>query len=146
VLCLGNELIADDGVGPAVAAELRNRGADVDLAESALDGLALLDDLVGADRLVVVDAILTGSTAPGSVRVVTEQELAASPGGWQHALGLFDTIRLGRALGLAVPREVVLVVVEAADLVCVGGPLTPEVRGAVPRVASLVEQLLEDDA
>ena len=45
VLCLGNDLIADDGVGPAIAAELRSRSVDAEVTESSLDGLGLLDDL-----------------------------------------------------------------------------------------------------
>ncbi len=146
MLCLGNELIADDGFGPAVASELRTRSIDADVVESALDGLALLDELVGVDRLVVVDTVATGSATPGSVTVVTEQEIAARPGGWQHALGLFDAIRLARSLGLDAPREVVLVMIEAGDLVCVGGPMTQAVRRSVPRAVSLVEGLVEGEA
>jgi len=143
VLCLGNDLIADDGVGPAIAAEVRSRTVDAEVAESSLDGLALLDDLVDVDRLVVVDAISTGRSAPGSIIVVSEREIAAAAGGWQHALGLFDAIALARALGLDAPGEVVLVAVEVSDLVCVGGPLTEAVRRAVPEAASIVENLVK---
>lgn len=143
VLCLGNDLIADDGVGPAIAAELRRRSIDAEVAESSLDGLGLLDDLVDVDRLVVVDAISTGRSAPGSITVVGEDGIAAAAGGWQHALGLFDAIALARALGLDAPGEVVLVAVEASDLVRVGGPMTDAVRVAVPGAASIVEDLVK---
>ena len=142
MLCLGNEMIADDGVGPAVAAELRDRSIDAEVAESCLAGLALLDDLLGVERLIVVDAVGTGTVPPGTVRLLTEDEVAASPAGWQHAMGLFESIDLARALGLCAPAEVVLVAVEAGDLVTVGGPLTEEVRGAVGRTVIVVEDLL----
>lgn len=142
VLCLGNELIADDGVGPAVAEELRGRSFDAEVVENCLAGLALLDDLLGVERLVVVDAVATGSAPPGTVHVLTEEDVAVSPAGWQHAMGLFESIDLARALGLCAPGEVVLVAVEAGDLVNVGGPLTDAVREAVSMVATLVEDLV----
>jgi len=142
VLCLGNDLIADDGVGPAVAEELRNHSVDAEVTESCLAGLGLLDDLLGVERLVVVDAVGTGSVPPGSVHVLTEEDVAASPAGWQHAMGLFEAIDLARALALCAPEEVVLVAVEAGDLVTVGGPLTEDVRGAVDRVVAVVEDLV----
>ena len=134
MLCLGNEMIADDGVGPAVAAELRDHSVDAEVVESCLAGLALLDDLLGVQRLIVVDAVGTGMAPPGTVRVLTEDEVAASPAGWQHAMGLFESIDLARALGLCAPEKVVLV--------AVGGPLTEEVRGAVGRTVIVVEDLL----
>lgn len=142
VLCLGNDLIADDGVGPAVAEGLRKHSVDAEVAESCLAGLALLDDLLGVERLVVVDAVGTGSVPPGSVHLFTEEDVAAGPAGWQHAMGLFEAIDLARALGLCAPEEVMLVAVEAGDLVTVGGPLTKEVRGAVDRAVALVEDLV----
>lgn len=142
MLCLGNPLIADDGMGPAVADELRRRRVAADVAESSLAGLGLLDDLLGVDRLVVVDTVETGAGPPGTLRVVSGDEVEAGPAGWQHAMGLFESLSLARALGLDAPREVLLVAVEAGDLVSVGAPLTPPVRDRIPEVADLVEQMV----
>jgi hydrogenase maturation protease len=142
VLCLGNPLVADDGLGPAVAAELRSRTLGAEIVESSLAGLGLLDDLLEVDRLVVVDAVATGTAPAGAAHVWGEDEVTAAPGGWQHSMGVFEMLRLARALGLDAPHEVVLVGVEAGDLATVGGPMTGPVGAAVPAVASQVEGLV----
>ena len=142
VLCLGNDLIADDGAGPAVAAVLRRIGVDADVSECDWAGLAMLDLVVGVDTLVVVDVVATGSAPPGSVRVFSETDLASGPAGSQHGLGLFEVLGLARSLGLEVPGSVVVVAIEAGDLVGIGSPMTGAVAAAVPVAAGIVEDLL----
>ena len=142
VLCLGNDLIADDGLGPAVARMLRERRVAAEVAESCEAGLALLDLITGVDRLVVVDAADTGTAPPGSVHVIDEGDLEAPPAGWQHAIGLLDAMILARHLGMDTPSEVTLVAVEAGDLVSIGAPLSSPVAAAVPVAAAAVERLL----
>lgn len=141
MLCLGNDLIADDGLGPAIARRLRERTPAVDAVESSLTGLGLLDELLGVERLVVVDAVVTGTAEPGAVRVVTESDVEVPRGGSPHYIGLFEALDLGRALRLPVPEEVVLVAVEAGDLSTVGGDLSDDVRAALPGIVDLVAGL-----
>ncbi len=140
VVCLGNDLIADDALGPEVAARLRAR--EVEVLESWEGGLGLLDEVVGYERLIVVDTILTGSAPPGTVHVIAESELPAVPGAAPHAVGLFDALRLGRSLGLDVPGRVTVVAVEAGDLTGIGSPMTAAVREALDPVVRLVTELL----
>jgi hypothetical protein len=45
-------------------------------------------------------------------------------------------------MGLPVPRELVIIAVEAHDCTTVGGPMHPAVEGALGRVTSLVEGLV----
>jgi hydrogenase maturation protease len=142
VLCLGNDLIADDGAGPAVAAALRRLGVDAEVDECDWAGLGLLDFVVGIDILVVVDVVATGSVPPGTVRLFTEDDLASAPAGAQHGLGLFEVVGLARSLGLDVPGEVAVVAIEAGDLTSIGAPMSGEVAAAVPVAAGIVGDLL----
>jgi len=137
VLCLGNDLVADDAVGYEAADELRRRLPGVDVVESSTSGLYLLDEVVGVDRLVVVDAVATGRADPGTVHVFREGDLEVVHGGSQHYVGLFETLELVRALGLEGPDEVVLVCVEVADTLTIGGEITPPVRAALPRLVDV---------
>lgn len=134
ILCLGNDLIADDAAGIEAAGELRRRLPGVEVVESSTSGLYLLDEVVGTDCLVVVDAVVTGRAPPGTIHVFGEGDLDVVPGGSQHYVGLFETLSLVRALGLDGPSEVVLVCVEAADTLTIGGRMTPQVRAALPRL------------
>lgn len=173
VLCLGNELIADDGLGIVVARLLcRSLGAAgspvppgpsldhaltarafeipgvgvVEVVETALTGMYLLEAVVGAGRLVVVDTIVTGSLEPGAIVELREDELEGPRGGSAHYVGLLETLDLARALGLDVPADVVFVAVEAGDVRTIGGPLTPHVDAAVTAVVERVVDLVRGAA
>jgi hydrogenase maturation protease len=171
VLCLGNDLIADDALGIAAARRLCDRlavlgtaspGAPafdpaasmqtfrhpragvVEVVETALTGMYLLEAIVGASRLIVVDSVVTGSAQPGTVEVLGEEDFAGAPaGGSPHYIGLFEALDLARGLGLDVPDEVVIVAVEAGDYFTVGGAMTAAVGEAVPVVVDRVLALLE---
>jgi len=137
VLALGNEFLADDAFGPLVAAELRNRcGRTVDIVCSSASGLHLIDDVLGAERLLVVDTVMTGSAAPGTIHVFDEQQARAPAGAAPHALGLFDALTLARSAGLPAPREVTIIAVEASDCTTLGGGIDVRVRDAVIRAAA----------
>jgi hydrogenase maturation protease len=143
VLCLGNDLLADDAFGLVAAEYLRERlPPAVDVVFSAEAGFAMLDYLEDTSLLVVVDVILTGKTPPGTVSVFRTEDLRGAPGNSPHYVGLFESLDLGRAIGMAVPDEVAIVVVEAADLLTIGGAMHPDVRAAVTKVAERVEAII----
>jgi len=143
VLCLGNELLADDALGAIVAAQLRPLALpDTDVVFSEESGLRLLDYLQGPSLLVVVDSLASGQCPPGTVQVITERDIAAPAGGSPHYLGLFEVLGLARALEFQVPVRVVIVAVEALDCLTIGGGLTPAVKAAVPRVVETVADIV----
>jgi len=173
VLCLGNDLVADDALGVVAARWLRRRLAGlgaplppgpafdpaatvrafrhpqagaVEVVETALTGMYLLEAVVGATRLIVVDTVVTGVSPPGSVSVLAEDDFAGPSGGSPHYVGLFETLELARGLGLPAPEEVVIVAVEAEDYLTVGGRMTASVGAAVPEVVERVLALLEGEA
>jgi hydrogenase maturation protease len=138
ILCLGNQLLGDDAFGAAVARRLGDcpaGGVAVRYAEAS--GLALLDHLYGARRLVVVDTLRTAHPRPGRLRILRETDLPAPGGGALHAHGLREVLALARRLGLPVPDEIVLITVEAADAETFGKPLHHRVAAAVEAAARL---------
>ncbi len=147
VLALGNELLADDAFGLLVAEELRRRcGPGLDLVCSAASGLHLLDEVLGAERLVVVDAIMTGRAEPGTIYIFEDQQARVPAGPAPHCYGLFDALALARNAGLRAPSEVTIVAVEAADCTTLGGAMDARVRGAVPRAAAMVAGWIREDS
>jgi hydrogenase maturation protease len=142
VLCLGNDLVADDGVGIMAAGEIRRRLPRIDVVEAATSGLYLIDDVVDTDRLIVVDAVATGDAPAGSVHVLAEGDVTVVPGVSPHYVGLFETLALVRELGLDTPTEVTLVCVEVDDMVTIGGDITDPVRRAIPEVVDIVAHLI----
>jgi hydrogenase maturation protease len=142
VLCLGNELLADDAVGIRIGRELQARwGQRVEVVLTALSGLHLIDCIVGARRLVVVDSVQTGAGKPGTIHVADARDVRRQQGGSPHGVGLFDVLEMAARAGLAVPEECTVVAVEAADCTCIGGPMHPDVEAAIRPAADAVARL-----
>jgi hydrogenase maturation protease len=142
VLCLGNDLIADDGIGISAADLIRRRLPGIAVVEEAMSGLYLIDDVIGVDRLIVVDAVITGEAPPGTIHVLGEGDVAVVPGVSPHYVGLFETLDLVRALELDVPDEVTLVCIEIKDAVTIGGAMTDDVARALPEVVDVVADMV----
>jgi len=145
LLCLGNDLLADDAFGYLAAEELRQRvPADVEVVFTANTGLGLIDHLGHATLLVVIDNVVTGSADPGTVYVLEEGDISSVPGGSPHYIGLFETLNLARALEMAVPDRLVIVAVEAADNMTLGGEMHGSVRAALPVVVERVAEFVRE--
>ena len=143
VLCLGNAIRRDDGVGWRVAeALLADRPAGVEVRMTALSGLYLLDEMDGYDRVVLVDAVATGRHAPGTVLAFPLEAARGAPGAAPHSLGLPSVLQAARTLGARVPSRVEVVAVEVADMGSVEVGLTPAVAAAVPEAARRVRAVL----
>jgi hydrogenase maturation protease len=145
VLGLGNDILTDDGVGLVIVRELARRYAgrgDIEVCETMEMGLALLDFMVGFERVVLVDSIQTGRVAPGVLHEVDVGGWRELSGSTPHFLGVGETLALGRQLGLEMPADVKVVAVEVEDPFTLGTELTPAVAGAVGRAVGRVSSLL----
>ncbi len=139
--CLGSRYRGDDAVGPLVADRLRAAGAAV--LECDDEPTRLLDDWAGLDLVVIVDAVSSGAPA-GTVHRVDAGEgplprdlrLAST-----HAFSVPDALELGRALGRA-PRRVIVIGVEGTAF-GMGDPVTPAVEAALGEVTASVLAELE---
>jgi hydrogenase maturation protease len=149
VVGIGSTIRGDDGVGVHAARQLKLRDAlpDVDIIELGTAGLALLDFVEGYDRLIVLDAITSGAS-PGTVNVLTGNDVArAAHLGVGHEADLPTTLALGRRLARRqIPKEVVVVAVEASDLHSFSERLTPAVEAAIEPALAEVAQLCGDEA
>lgn len=142
VACVGNVLRRDDGFGQAVAAELEHLPPSVDVAETGIGGIALLQDLLATpyDGLLIVDALDRGA-APGTVFVLepdAEEPEAYVPD--VHLANPERVVSMARAMGCLPPR-VLIVGCQPAD-VELGRPLTPAVARAVGIATAKVEQIV----
>jgi hydrogenase maturation protease len=143
ILCLGNDILADDSFGCRVAESLRGLSLfGVEVVEAVTSGFDLLDYTVGAPALVVVDTLQTGQAAAGTLYELREDDWKLIPGGSPHYIGLFEALAAGRALGLPVPDQVTILAVEAFDCLTVGGPMHPAVEEAVGAAVSRLQELL----
>jgi hydrogenase maturation protease len=145
VLCLGNDLLADDALGRAAADQLaRTAGRDVEVVYAPSAGFALLDYVTGAGRhLLLIDAIHTETAGPGTIHEFRVDDLASPAGPSPHYVGVHEVLELARALDLGAPDDVTVLAVETADEITVGGTMHPLVSAAIPRVCARALELVE---
>lgn len=141
LLGLGNEILADDAFGILVAREIeRLIPRQIEVVCSSAAGFNLLDDLLGASHLIVVDTIVTGTAGPGTVHVFSVDQISTSPCVAPHFLGLVEVLAVGRQLHLNVPKNTIVIAVEAADCATIGGVMHPDVRSAITGAVGLVRR------
>jgi hydrogenase maturation protease len=153
VLGLGNPILRDDGVGWRVVEEVQLRSAPVGLPYGtttnlefdcvALGGLALMERLIGYENVVLVDAIRTRDGAPGTVYQLGLDDLPTLNADAVHDASLKQALELGRRLGARLPDDVVIIAIEAAELLDFGEGLSPAVEAAVPEAIERVFEALD---
>ena len=159
VLCLGNDILRDDGVGWAVADALEQSSSESRVPSpesrvpspesrpfvvkrSALSGFYLLDELTGWERVIVVDGVQTGLHPPGTILSFPFEALGTEAGPSPHAVGLPSVVRLGRQSGVPLPAWIHIVAIEVDDMETFTEGLTPAVRAAVPEAVGVVTSVL----
>jgi hydrogenase maturation protease len=144
VIGLGSPFLCDDSVGPRVVRELAHQHlAHVRLIEAHAGGLALVEEMVGAERVVLIDAALNARLQPGAVEVCTVGT-ATLHGESSHDCTFEQALAVGRALGLALPPDerITLVTIAVRDLHRFGETLSPPIAAAIPHACATVTDLL----
>ncbi len=146
ILGLGNPLVTDDSVGLRVAAELKRllagrRGVEVD--EDYWGGLRLMERMAGYDAAIVIDAICTGAP-PGTIHRLSVDSVPTQRSASPHDVNLPTALAFGRQARVPLPPDenIVLIAVEAEDVLDFGEECTPAVQAAVaPAVQAVLEAL-----
>lgn len=135
---VGNPYRRDDGIGPALVAEIdKIQPAGVTLAVADGEPTGLIELWSGADLAVVVDAVRCDPATPGRIhRSTLDGPWPVSAAASTHGLGIPEALRLAQALGRA-PRRLVVYAMEAAD-VGLGLGLSPTVAASLPELTRAV--------
>jgi hydrogenase maturation protease len=149
VLGLGNPILGDDGVGLVVLDRLRpllKDRVDVELGEDYWGGLRLMERLVGFDRAIIIDAIVSGNP-PGSVLELTPGSVPTQRSSSSHDVNLPTALELGRQSGARLPadEDIVLVAIEAGDVYTFTEQLSPDVEAAIPSAIQAVLNALDPE-
>ena len=140
VLGMGNPILSDDGVGLYVAERLRATALPdgVEVRQSEVAGLRLLELLRGYDKVVIIDALQSGREAGEVVRYEARDFAGGHRYSSAHSIGLETALELGRTLGYDMPSDVTVFAVEAVDVETFAEELSPPVAEAAERVIALV--------
>jgi hydrogenase maturation protease len=145
VIGLGSPIMSDDAVGLKVveaveAMKIRN----VDTMQEAIGGLDIIPLLMGYRNAVIVDAITTGSYAPGTVIVFDPEAIEHTVGNSSaHEMNLATAMRIGRQYDPeSMPESVKFVAIEVSDILTVSETMTDAVEAALPDAVDAVLRII----
>ncbi len=152
VVGLGNPILGDDGVGWRVAdlvQECTGDREDIEVTCAAVGGLTLMEQLIGYDRVVIVDAVHSGAEPIGAVTALRLGDLPNPSVGHTtsaHDTSLHTAIATAAALQVPLPSAITVVGVEVPAGFVFSENLSPPVAGAVEAAAALVLDCVANDS
>jgi hydrogenase maturation protease len=111
IICFGNELYGDDGIGPAVISELEKivLPINAELIFGGNDGFLLIDLFEKGNKILVVDAVKMGKN-PGEVSVFDLASIELNKIETHltfHSFGFNEILQLIRELGMEPKAKVI---------------------------------------
>jgi hydrogenase maturation protease len=145
IIGLGNPILRDDSVGLRVVQMLRGLLADhpgIELMEDYWGGLRLMEQMVGYDRAIIVDAICTDAPS-GTIHLLSPGDIPTQRSASAHDVNLPTALEFGRQAGAHLPsnENILLIGIEAADVQTFEESLSPEVEAALPQA---IDQILSE--
>ncbi len=143
---IGNELMGDDGLGPAMVQRLAATyewPPEVELLDLGLAGFDLVDFMSGRDAVILIDMLDVEGRAPGHLVRYSKAELTGSATSFRlspHEPSLGQTLRAAELLGCGAADVVLIGIV--GRLFEMGSRMSDEVSEALPRLETmLIEEL-----
>lgn len=152
VIGLGNPILTDDAAGILTARRVAEALPDalpadtaIDVIELSVGGIALMEQMVGYERVILIDALWMPPDQVGRVRVFAAGDLSETLNARStHDADLPTALRIGRELGalLPEPAHIQIVAITANRVLDFCETPTPAVAAAIPQAASAVLDLL----
>lgn len=135
VLGLGNPILTDDSVGIRIANSIRDQCKDIQVTEAPAAGFRIIDEIIGYDKLLVIDSIKTGQAKPGTVFRYSVDDFRktrhfSSP----HDISFFEALDIVAAHGEKIPAEIIIYAIEVEDTCTFSECCTTLVETAIPSV------------
>ena len=144
ILGLGNELLKDDAVDLRVAERLQGIfPAEVEVRSTSLFGLALLDELIGREKVLLIDSYVPEEFIGSEIQERNFAEVGEVRGPCPHFVGLGEVREVMRELGLGFPREVRILAIPVSDPITFSTDMTPAVAARVDEAAARARQIVE---
>ncbi len=143
ILGMGNPILTDDGVGIKIARKLKEDNPELEVVETSEAGMALLDFVVGYDKLIIIDSIKTEQGKPGELYKLGLEDFKPDMGFLSsHGVDIATAVELGRRAGYKMPEYISLYAVEIKDNSTFGEKCTEEIEERIPFI---VKQIIEEE-
>ncbi len=142
VLGLGNTILSDDGVGIHVANHIQQKCFQCDVKEASAAGFRVIDEIIGYDKLILIDSVKTGKAEFGTLHHFDRQEFQntlhhSSP----HDISLFEAFEIMKKENCKLPAEIEIYGIEVKDTFTFSERCTPKIEAKIPNlVKTIIEQ------
>lgn len=148
VLAMGNEILADDSIGPRILRDLKrlHPRLPVKFHCSALGGLEVLDLIRNFDHVLIIDSIKTGSGEIGDVYLFEPEAFMETQNlSSLHDISFLTAVELGYKLGIDMPAVIRIIAIEILENRVFTEELTPLLELRYPEILSEVSHFLIHD-
>ena len=137
---IGNPYRCDDSVGIKVVQEIARqiRNSDVKVKWGSIDGVAILDEVVGYERVIFVDSVKTGRGKPGDIYKIKHASKDKTGSFTSHGIDFLTALRVGEEFKLNMPDQIDIFAVEIKDNTSFSEECTEEVSKSVPELVRLI--------
>ena len=151
---LGNPILGDDGVGWVVAKKVEEQIDSVQTTIKiecyALAGISLMEQMIGFERVILIDSLNTGKYPQGEVVTFTLdslEDLTFGHSASAHDLSLKQALVMGRSMKAELPndQQVYVIAIEARHVYDFQESLTPEIEASVPIAVQEVMKVLRNN-
>ncbi len=142
---LGNPLLTDDAIGIRVAGSLSEEDfTDIDIEEASVGGMELVEMMLGYERAVIVDSIITGKKDVGTISRITPDDFKETRNVSNlHNVSFLQALKIWSATGdEMIPKDIVIYAIEVEDVHTFSEKMTPKVEDALPRLVQQVRNEL----
>ena len=146
IICLGNPLMRDEGIGIRLAEELQtclSDNPDVEVLDLGTGGLSVMHAIVGRKKVIFVDCAIMGKTV-GSIHRFTPEQVRSTKARMRYSLhegDLLNTLELSRSMGEC-PDDIVIFGIEPKEIAD-GEGLTSELQSNIQHYVQVILGELE---
>jgi hydrogenase maturation protease len=144
ILGVGNLLLCDEGVGVHVAQKMMKMDLppEVQVVEGGTDGFGLVNVILEADRMILIDAV-KGGGQPGSIYRFAIEDCPPYPDLFKtsvHQISILEVINLSSLIG-STPQTTIIGVEPAC--IEMGMELSPQVEQKIPKIIQMIQEEVE---
>lgn len=143
---IGNPYRCDDAIGIKVAQELAEKIAEplIDIKWGSIDGIAILDEIVGYERVIFIDSVKTENGKPGDIyKIKPSSQNDSDETFTSHGINFMTALRFGKKFDLKMPEQIDIYAVEIIDNTSFSEECTEKVKASIPKLVEAVMGELE---
>jgi hydrogenase maturation protease len=143
---VGNPYRCDDVVGIKVAEQLAKKitKSNVDVKWGSIDGLAILDEIVGYDRVIFIDSVKTDKGNPGEIYKIDPQSFSNMYSFSSHGINFLTALAFGKKFDLKMPDQTDIYAIEIQDNETYSEECTPKVAAGIPKLVKAIMEEIEE--